>query len=292
MAVPRILHILKSAVFKFIEDDVVTLAASLAFFTTLSLAPLLVILFAVAGILGEGALSHIINQIETLLGPTAREGLQLVINNLEQHRETGTVSAIVGIVVLLFSATAVFAQLQKSMNKIWNVEPTPDLKVKEELIGWLRKRLISLGMVVAIGFLLMVSLGVSAAMNYFLKGSGSIWMLVNFGVTLVVFIILFGLIFKVLPDVYISWRDVGIGATITAVLFNVGKWAIGKYLGYSSIGSAYGAAGSLVILLFWVYYNSLIVFLGAEITQIAVPSLKLEPDKNVPAKPRDDEKEP
>jgi membrane protein len=288
----RILHILKTAVFKFIEDDVVTLAASLAFFTTLSLAPLLVILFAVAGLLGEGALAHIIDQIETLLGPTAREGLQLVISNLEQHQETGTISAIVGLVVLLFSATAVFAQLQKSMNKIWNVEPTPDLKVKEELIGWLRKRLVSLGMVVAIGFLLMVSLAVSAALNYFLKGTGSIWMVVNFGVTLVVFIVLFGLIFKVLPDVYISWRDVGIGATITAVLFDVGKWAIGKYLGYSSIGSAYGAAGSLVILLFWVYYNSLIVFLGAEITQVAVPSLKLVPDKNVPAKPRDDEKRP
>jgi membrane protein len=129
-------------------------------------------------------------------------------------------------------------------------------------------------MVIAVGFLLLVSLVVTTAVNFIFSSEGSIWQIVNNGASLVVFALAFGLIYKVLPDTHVTWRDVWVGAVITSILFAVGKWAIGKYLGYSSVGSAYGAAGTLMVLLVWVYYTSIVFFYGAELTQISSPYLK------------------
>jgi membrane protein len=189
----------------------------------------------------------------------------MIIENAREQKDAGFLSAMLGAGAVVISATMVFAQLQTAMNRIWNVEPKPR---GNAIFAWLRKRLLSLSMMAGIGFLMLVSLAISAALNLIFTGEGTLWKVIDLGVSLGIYTLLFAMIFKVLPDVEIQWRDVWGGAFITAILFDVGKFAIGKYLGYSSVGSAYGAAGSLVVLLVWVYYSSLVVFMGAEITQV------------------------
>ena len=166
--------------------------------------------------------------------------------------------------------------MQSSLNAIWDVEAKPS----EGVWGWLRKRLLSAGMIIALAFVLLVSLGISAAISAVMPSGGMIWDIVNFVVSLGVFTLLFAIIFKYLPDVSVQWRDVWVGAAVTAVLFAVGKTLIGIYLGKSSVASSYGAAGSLLILLLWVYYSSLLVFLGAEFTQVQakVGGSPIQPD--------------
>ena len=257
----KILRLLKDAIFKFFEDDAITLAGSVAFFTALSMAPLIVILIGIAGFFGEHIHNHLIDEIISLLGSTAGNAIDIVVQHASERKMTGGITAIIGIVTLIFSATGVFVQLQKSMNKIWGIEPRPGREIKE----FFRKRLVSLGMVFGIGFLLLVSLTVSAVMAALVSGEGWIWRGVNIGASLLIYYLLFGFILQYLPDARIRWRDVAVGALITAILFNVGKFLIGQYLGKSGIGSAYGAAGSLVIMLVWVYYSALIVFYGTEL---------------------------
>lgn len=256
-----ILILLKDAIWKFFEDDVITLAASVAFFTTLSLAPLLVILIGVTGLVGENFHQRLIEEITALAGPTAGETIDIVVRNASDHQLTGGITAVVGLITLIFSATGVFVQLQKSMNKIWGVEPRPGREIRE----FFRKRLVSLGMVFGVGFLLLVSLAVSAVLAAFVSGEGAWWRIVNLGASLLVYFLAFAWILQYLPDAVVRWRDVAVGAVITAVLFGLGKFLIGEYLGKSGIASAYGAAGSLVLMLVWVYYSSLIVFYGTEL---------------------------
>lgn len=256
-----ILILLKDAIWKFFEDDVITLAASVAFFTALSLAPLLVILIGVTGLVGDNFHQRLIEEITALAGPTAGETIDVVVKNASDHKLTGGITAVVGLVTLIFSATGVFVQLQKSMNKIWGVEPRPGREIRE----FFRKRLVSLGMVFGIGFLLLVSLAVSAVLAAFVSGEGSWWRIVNLGASLLVYFLAFAWILQYLPDALVRWRDVAVGALITAVLFGLGKFLIGEYLGKSGLASAYGAAGSLVLMLVWVYYSSLIVFYGTEL---------------------------
>ncbi len=266
----RLLRLLKDALWNLFDDDGITQSAALAFFTILSMSPLLVILVSVTGFVGHGLQQRLIQELGELLGPAARSGIQLVIKNVSEHRTAGTLSTIGSVLALLLSSTAVFVQLQKAMNRIWNLPGRSGEEVKE----WFRKRLISLGMVIAVGFLLLVSLVVTAAVNFIFSSEGSIWPIVNDAASLVVFALAFGLIFKVLPDTHVTWRDVWVGALITSILFAAGKWAIGKYIGYSSVGSAYGAAGTLMVLLVWVYYTSLVFFYGAELTQVSSPYLR------------------
>ncbi|HEY3296609.1 MAG TPA: YihY/virulence factor BrkB family protein [bacterium] len=247
----------------FSTDNAATLGAALAFYTALSLAPLLMIFLFIAGLIGSDAQIQLVNQIQSLVGPQASAVIDLVIDNLRKQHHTGATSAVIGGITLLISATGVFAQLQFSMNTIWDVHAKPG----NDVWTFIRQRLLSLTMMAVTGFLTLASLVISAALNFVFSGTG-MWETVDSTASFAVYVLIFALIYKVLPDVRLAWRDVWIGALITAMLFVIGKFAIGKYLGYSSVGSAYGAAGSLVVLLLWFYYTSLIVFFGAEITQV------------------------
>ena len=266
----RFLRTFKDALWNFLDDDAVTYAASVSFYTALSLSPLLILLVSVSSFIGEGARAKLVHQLVELLGPAARSAIELVLNNVREQRLAATISTIVSVVMLLFSASGVFVQLQKSMNKIWNIPP----KVGSEVREWFRKRFMSLIMVFGIGLLLLVSVVISTALNRVLQRGGTGWEVMDFGASLVIFVLVFALMFKVLPDTRVGWRDVWFGAIITAILFAVGKWGVGKYLAYASVGSAYGAAGSLLVMLVWVYYTSLVVFYGAELTQVYSPTLR------------------
>jgi membrane protein len=245
------------------EDDITTEAAALAFYTALSLAPLLMILLYVGGILGPEAQESLVRSIVRLVGRQTGEIIRQVIENLHQEPSAGTVSAVVGVFTLLLSATGVFAQLHASLNRIWGVKA----KQGRGVFFWVRSRLVSLGMVGGAGLIMLVSLLESAVLHLAFAGQHTLWRTADLGISLVVNTLVFMAVFKLLPDVRIRWRDVWPGSALTAVLFIIGKYAIGKYLGHSAVGSAYGAAGSLVVFLAWVYYTSLIVFFGAEVTQ-------------------------
>ena len=254
------------------EDNATRLAAALAYYTVLSVAPLLVLTISVVGLVfGEDAArGHIASELGSVVGPQAGEGIQTVI----QHANSptgGTISSIVSLVVLLFGASGVFGELQSALNAIWEVKPKPGLGV----MGFLRARFFSFTMVLGVAFLLLVSLVLSAALTavgrffeHTLPGGEAVWQVVNTVISFGVITALFALIFKVVPDVKITWRDVWMGAAFTALLFTIGKFALGMYLGRASVASPYGAAGSIIVLVIWVYYAAQILFMGAEFTQV------------------------
>ncbi len=248
----------------FSNHRLMTQAAALAFYTTLSLAPLLLITLSVVGLLGQNSQDRLLEQIDALMGSQAADAIQAIIQSSDQRPELGSLAGILGGLALLFSASGVFAQLQESLNSIFDAE-------KPEGKGawvWIRRRLLSMGMVLTFGFLALVSLIASTALAYFFGKEGAIWKVVNTLVSLAAFAGMFTLILKYMPDVRMSWKNSFRGGLVTALLFIVGKSLIGIYLGQSAVGSAYGAAGSLVILLVWVYYSAIIFFSGAEITHI------------------------
>jgi membrane protein len=254
----------KEVLDKFNQHDVLTLSAALAFYTALSLAPLLLITLSVVGLLGEQSQAQLIQQIQSVLGEQASTAITTIIDSAQDRPSVGSFAGIVGVVILIFSASGVFAQLQSSLNKIWEVQG----QTSSGMWGLVRQRLLSMGMVISLGFIALVSLIVNTILSFLLTSEGQIWQVVNLIVTLLVFSGLFALVFKFLPDVKISWRDSFYGGLVTAILFGIGKSLIGIYLGRSAVGSAYGAAGSLIVLLVWVYYSSVIVFTGAEITRV------------------------
>ena len=205
---------------------------------------------------------------------------------------SGAIASIVGIVILIFGATGVFAALQTALNHIWGVKP----KETNGVIAFLRTRMLSFGMVLGVGFLLLTSLVLSAgisAIGGLLKAGAfeQIWQTTNFLVSFAVVTVLFAMIYKILPDVKIAWRDVWLGAAVTAVLFNIGKFLIGLYIGKSSVASSYGAAGSFAVLLVWVYYSAMVLFIGAEFTQVYATTFgSLRGGKTgdaIPEEPRD-----
>jgi membrane protein len=253
-------------------DNCLRLAASLAYYTALSLAPLLLLLVGLTGmVLGrEQVAGQLAAQLESLMGPAGRELVNSILTTTSP--EGGTWAAVVGLVTLVIGATAVFGELQATMNLIWEVQPAPTGGAWAGIRAWCKERVFSLAIVFALAFLLLVSLVVSAA----LAGAAALFWgpaqtllsrLLEIAVSLLVLTLGFSLLFKYVPDAEIRWRDVWLGGIMTAVLFTLGKTAIGYYLGYASVGSAYGAAGSMVVLLVWVYYSALIVFFGAEFTQ-------------------------
>lgn len=252
-----------------IEDKVQRLAASLAFYTILSAAPLVVVLLTLAGaVFGRDAVEgRVVDQLRGLVG---EEGGQAIQTMIASAGDTGSGVAMgIGIVMLLFGATGVFAELQDALNTIWEVTPKPGRGVW----GVIRDRFLSLAMVFGTCFLLLVTLVLStvlAAITRFagLEGIGLAGQLANFVLSFAVNAGLFAMMYKLLPDVKIGWKDVWIGALATAVLFTVGKLLIGLYLGQAGLGSAYGAAGSLVVFVVWVYYSAQILFLGAEFTKV------------------------
>jgi membrane protein len=276
MSIGTIWGLLKITYSQWRRDQASLMAAALAYYTVFSLAPLSIIVIAIAGsVFGEqAAKGELVAQIQDVIG---REGAQLIQTAIENATQLdpsqGPIPTLINIGVLLFGASVVFNQLQKSLNKIWEVEVKPGNGIKQ----FLHKRLLSFSMVLVIAFLLLVSLVISTILvilgNYLrglVPGFTYLWQVTNFFVSFGIVTLLFAMIFKILPDAKIAWRDVWMGAAITAVLFNIGKSLLGFYLGHTTFASAYGAAGSLVIILTWVFYSAQILFLGAEFTQVYV----------------------
>ena len=255
------------------EDDVPRLGASLAYYTLFAIAPVLLVATAIAGLaFGPQAVrGEIVGQIDYLVG---REGARAVQSLLEgaSQRRAGYLATIVGSVTLVLAATGAFLELQTALNTIWRVKPNP---TNATFTAFVMDRVRSFGLVVAIGFLLLVSLAVSAALaalgswlERISPGMPLVWNAMNVLVSLVVITALFTLLYAFLPDVKLRGRDVVVGAFVTAVLFTIGKQLIGFYLGQSTTASTYGAAGSVIVLLLWVYYSSQVVLVGAEFTRI------------------------
>lgn len=268
----RAFELLKNTYQSWSEDKASRLAAALAYYTIFSIAPLLVIAIAIAGLVfgHEAARGQITEQIRGVMGPTSAAAVQDMLANA-QTPASGIIATIIGVVTLLFGAAGVFGQLQDALNTIWGVEPKPG----RGILATVKERFLSFAMVLGVGFLLLVSLLVSAGISALTKFVGHaipgvpwLWEAVNNIVSFGVFGLLFAMIFKILPDAKVQWRDVWIGALMTSLLFILGKFAIGLYLGRSSVASSYGAAGSLVVLLLWIYYSAQILFFGAEFTQV------------------------
>lgn len=254
------------------EDKASRLAAALAYYTIFSIPPLLIIVIAIAAQVFERSLvqQQIVSQITGLVGQTGAEAIEAILENASEP-EDSLLAATVSIITLLLGASGVFGQLHDALNTIWEVQPKPG----RGLLGTLKDRFFSFTMVLGVGFLLLVSLIVSTLLQAFnelvsaaLPSFLFVAQILNFLVSFSVITVLFALIYKVVPDVKVAWRDVAVGSLVTAFLFTVGKWAIGLYLGNSAPGSTYGAAGSLIVLLLWVYYSAQILFLGAEFTQV------------------------
>lgn len=255
----------------FAEDKAARLGAALAYYTIFSIAPLLVITLAIAGLAfgAEAAGGQLFGAFAGLVGPEGAEAIETMVANAWRP-EAGIVSIVLGAAALLFGATGVFYQLKDALNTIWEVRP----KKGKGLLRFVKARILSFGMVLALGFLL-VSLVVTAAVSAVgefvrasLPGGEGVFLALNFLVGTLIVAVCFAALFKWLPDARIAWRDVGLGALVTAVLFNVGQLAIGLYLGRSSAASVYGAAGSLVLVLLWIFYSAQLFFLGAEFTQV------------------------
>src|ERR687885_1950838 len=273
MPIATLWHVTLCAVQHWWQDNCLRLAASLAYYTALSLAPLVLLIIGVVGlVLGRQQVAQQLTvQLEGLMGPAGRELVTSILT--ATNPQGGTIATIIGLATLLIGATAVFGELQATLNLIWEVRPAPTNGVWAGIWALLRDRIFSLTLVLALAFLLLVSLVISAA----LAGAAALFQgpeqallsrLLELVVSLLVLTFVFALLYKYVPDAEIGWRDVWVGGLITAILFTLGKTAIGFYLGRASVGSAYGAAGSMVVLLVWVYYSALIMFFGAEFTHV------------------------
>jgi membrane protein len=257
-------EIVREAVSDWIEDKASVQGAALAFYSILSLAPLVVISMAIVGLFFDekAATAQFFGQVQSMVGKEGAEAIGSMLQNSDKPK-TGTLAAVLGIATLLFGALGVFGQLQDTMNTIWDVKP----KSGGGIWDMIRRRFLSFAMVLGTGFLLLVSLLLSAAIGavgqYFGGSRPEMEAMIHGGnevVTFLVMTLLFAMMFKLLPDTHVAWRDVWMGALLTAALFTVGKLLIGLYLGKNAIGSAYGAAGSLVVLVVWIYYSAQVLF--------------------------------
>jgi membrane protein len=273
LPVRRYVQLFQKAIDAFNEDYASSMGAALAYYTTFSLAPVLIVVIAVAGLVfgQDAARGEIVNELRGLIGDESAKAVQELLKSASQPGKSA-IASLVGLVTLLIGATSVFAELQSSLDRIWRA---PALKKATGLWSLLRSRLLTFGMVVAIGFLLLVSLALSAAVSAVDGWGGTLFptwhtllQVVNIGVGFGLTALLFAMAYRILPRVRIAWRDVGIGAVATAALFEGGKYLIGLYLGRASIGSSFGAAGSLIVVLAWVYYSAQIFLLGAEFTWV------------------------
>jgi membrane protein len=264
-------NLLKDTVRSFIEDDALSRGAAIAFYTVTSLAPVLLIVIAIAGLAfgRDAAQNAIVAQLSGLMGPQAADVLQSAVASAS-GRSSGIIGTILGMVTLVITASGVFGEMQSTLNAIWKAKPAGLTTVSRVI----RARAASLGLVAALGFLLMVSLVVSTALTAFSNHLNSVLPLgalllpaVHSFVSLFLISVLFAAIYKILPDRRLEWRDVVVGGVVTSVLFNIGKSLIGWYLGSSAVASSYGAAGALIVLLLWVYYSIQIFLLGAEFTK-------------------------
>jgi membrane protein len=275
-------RILRRALAGWWKDDVPRLGASLAYYTLFSLAPVLVVAIAIGGLIfgPEAVRGEIVGQIKGLVGREGAEAVQAMLEGAS--RPSSSVAAtIAGVITFFLAATGAFLELQNSLNAIWRVKPRSDGSFFQALVV---QRLISFGLVVAMGFLLATSLLVSAGLSAIHTYMGNafpgvvvLWEAVNVVVSLAVITLLFALIYKVLPDVRLVWTDVWIAALVTAGLFNIGKLLIGMYLGTTGLASTYGAAGSVIVILVWVYYSAQVILLGAEFSREYVATFGRQP---------------
>ena len=273
--------VLKHAAIGWWDDNVPRLGASLAYYTLFALAPILVIAISLAGLAfgGDAVRGEIVGQIEGLVGRVGAQAVQAMLEGASKP-SSSILATVLGSITAFLGATGAFIELQTSLNAIWRVKPRPGVKLRDFLF----QRLISFGLVIGVGFIMLVSLVVSAglsALNHYLgarfPGLTAFWEATNVLVSLGVVTLLFAMVYKVLPDVRLGWRDVWVGGLVTAGFFTVGKQVIGLYLGTSSVASSYGAAGSVVVLLVWVYYSAQVVLLGAEFTRHYVEKFRGEP---------------
>ncbi|MBW8779110.1 MAG: YihY/virulence factor BrkB family protein [Burkholderiales bacterium] len=271
MYLRRLRHVLSKAGTAWIDDHAQSMGAALSYYTVFSLAPLLLIAISVAGLAfgREAAQGAVVDQLQGLIGQQGARAIQDLLRNVSRPSE-GVIATVTGVVVLVIGATSVFAELQDDLNRIWQVS-TP--RRVSTWWAWLRTRILSIGLILAMGFLLLVSLAASAAFDAFAAWSTSpiaAWEPLVHGINLALSFALttalFALIYRFMPQATIEWRDVGIGALVTAALFAIGKTLIGLYIGKSALASGFGAAGSLAVLLAWVYYSAQIFLFGAEFT--------------------------
>jgi membrane protein len=268
-------QILKQTVNDFMDDKVLKLSAALSYYTIFSIAPMLIVIITLCDVfLGKEAIEgSVYGQINDMVGNEAALQIQQMIKNAALSGDSTWATAI-GIITLVIGATSVFGEIQDSINFIWQLKAKP----KNGLVKILLNRLLSFSMVVSLGFILMVSLALNGIIELFSNQLSMLFpqvtmvlvYIINLALTFAIITFLFAIIFKVLPDARVQWKHVIVGAITTAILFMIGKFAIGLYLGSSKVGTAYGAAGSIVIILLWVYYSSIILYFGAEFTQVYV----------------------
>lgn len=282
----RFWRVLKKAGVDFIEDNGMKLSASLSYYTIFSIGPVLIIMISLAGLFygREAVEGKIYYQLNGVLGSNAALQIQEIIRNIE-HSQLSTSGAILGIGILLVGATGVFTEIQDSINYIWSVKAKPQK-------GWLKlliNRVISFSLIISFGFILLVSLIIHALVdllydkiiNLFDEATVYIFQMINYVFLFLIITILFAIIFKILPDARINWRDAFVGAGFTAALFIIGKYLIGLYISNSNVGVTFGAAASIVLILLWVYYSSIILYFGAEFTKVYALTFGsgIEPDK-------------
>lgn len=257
-------RLLKATVAGFGDDELMTRAAALAFYAALSVAPVLLLLVWTLSLLHPGLEVQLTDALRTTVGDKASASLETVITSAHEHPKLGHLAGVVGLGVTLFSASAVFAQLQGTLNRVWRVKPKPG----EAVGAWLRARARAFALLGGVAFLLIVSFVVSAIIQALLGGGeGAMWTAVKYLVSVLVFAGAFTLMFRVLPDATIDWSDALLGACLTTALFLGGEFGIGLYVSHSDVGGAYGPAGAFVVLLTWTYYSSIIVLLGSELTR-------------------------
>jgi membrane protein len=267
----KYITVFKQTFTEFSQDKVPRLGAALAYYTIFSIGPLLLIAIAMAGLfLGqEAAQGQVSGELGKFFGPQMAKSMEEMIQAAAKPK-SGMLATIVGIITLLLGASGLFGQLKDALNTIWNVEP----KKAAGIMGFIKERFLSMAMVLGIGFMLLISLlfdAIISAMGPWLGrliGGEALLQVVQLAISFAISTALFAAIFRILPDLKIAWHDVWFGAVFTSLLFVLGKWGLGLYLGKAAVGSAYGAAGSLVILLVWVYWSAQILFFGAEFTQV------------------------
>ncbi|MCF0043367.1 YihY/virulence factor BrkB family protein [Dyadobacter fanqingshengii] len=265
--------IIKESFNEFMNDNGLKLSAALSYYTIFSLAPMLLVIISIFSIFfGKDAIQgELFGQIRGLVGANAALQLQEILKNAELSNKSG-IAAAIGIGTLLIGATGVFAEMQDSINYIWSIKSKP----KKGWLQYLKNRLTSFSLILTLGFLLVVSLGASALVDvlsnqlnrYFSEASVVIFYVINLALVLTIITALFTVIFKVLPDGDLRWKECMVGAAFTAILFLIGKFVISFYLGQSDLGAAYGTSASIVILLTWIYYSSIILYFGAEFTKV------------------------
>lgn len=244
------------------DDELMTRAAALAFYSSVSFAPVLILLVWMLSALHNDGQQQLTTMLTGMIGTRAADAIQAVVTSAREHPHGGNIAGLIGIVVTLVGASAVFAQLQGALNRIWRVESKPGNAIG----AWLRARARGLALLGGIGFMMIVTFVVSAVLQLVVPGESLAWQIIEYLLSAAVFVLAFGAMYRVLPDAKIHWRDAMQGGALTTVLFLVGKWGIGLYITHSDVGGAYGSAGALVVLLTWVFYASVIVLMGAELT--------------------------